>query len=176
MFAGRAHVGVAEEMLRRIDVAEHLLAPRRALVDDAGAREAAVPPAVERRPGRRLTAILPDHGFLRATLLRIQQVLQRISAPRELCELLAQLLGRDRRVPDLPALPVDAQAAAAEVEVAVADRRELALARSPIRNSIWSATRSRSSGWTVTIRATSSGRTARVRHRGGEARDRHDRV
>src|SRR5262245_52966686 len=92
---GRADVGVAEELLRRVDVAGrevelgarrvagavHLLAARRALVDDAGAREAAVPPAMKGRPGERLAAVLPDHGPLRPALLRVEQVLERISAP-----------------------------------------------------------------------------------------------
>src|SRR5437588_3995485 len=60
---GGADVGVAEQLLRRVDIAcgevelrarcvagaMHLLAVRRALVDDAGAGEAAVPPAMEGR-------------------------------------------------------------------------------------------------------------------------------
>jgi hypothetical protein len=112
---GRTHIGMAEELLRRVDVAGrevelgprrvasavHLLAARRPFVDDAGTREAAVPPAMERRPGERLASVFPDHGSLRPALLRVEQVLERVAAERQVGELLAKLLGRDRRVPDL---------------------------------------------------------------------------
>src|SRR4030095_15816735 len=61
---GGADVGVAEQLLRRVDVAGgevepgagrvagavHLLAVRGALVDDAGAREAAIQPAMRAGP------------------------------------------------------------------------------------------------------------------------------
>ena len=96
---------------------------RRALVDDARAGEAAVPPAMESRAGKRLAAVLPDHRGLRAALLGIEEMFERVAPEREFGDLLAQLLGRDRCVPDLAALPVHAEAPAAEVEVASSDRR-----------------------------------------------------
>src|SRR6266498_845864 len=112
---------------RRVAGAVHFLAVRRSLVDDAGACEAAVPPAMERRSGERLAAVLPDHRPLRTALLRVEQVLGRVAPEGELSDLLAELLGRNRRVADPAALAVHAEASAAEVEVAVADCGELAL-------------------------------------------------
>lgn len=54
-------------------------------------------------------------------------MLERVAPTGELGEFLAELLGRDRRVPDLAALAVDSEAPAAEVEVAVTRRGEFAL-------------------------------------------------
>lgn len=119
MFAVVADIGMAEKLLCRVDVAGsevelgpgrvpsavHLFAARRPLVDDAGSGEAAIPPAMHRRSREPLEAVLPDDRSLRPALLRVQQMLVRVTTKRELGKLLAQLLGRDRRVPDLPPLP-----------------------------------------------------------------------
>jgi hypothetical protein len=83
---------------------------------------------MERRPGKWLSAVIPDHRPHRAARLRVEEVLLRVASEREPSDLLAQLLGRDRRVPDLAALVVHAEPLPAQVEVAVAARGELALA------------------------------------------------
>jgi hypothetical protein len=87
----------------------HLLAVRRALVDDAGAGEAAVPPAMKRGAGERLAPVLPDDCPLGPALLRVEEVLLRVAAEREVGDLLAELLRRGRRVADLAALAADAK-------------------------------------------------------------------
>jgi hypothetical protein len=92
---GRADVSMAEELLGRVDVASRdktqfptcsgprasssrASCPRR----HPGAREAAVPPAMERQARERLAAVLPDHGALRATLLWVDEVLLRVAPER----------------------------------------------------------------------------------------------
>jgi hypothetical protein len=83
---------------------------------------------MESRPRERFPAVLPDHRSLRVALLRVEEVLLRVAPEREFGELLALLLGRNRGVPDLAALAVDAKAPSPEVENRGADRAELALA------------------------------------------------
>jgi hypothetical protein len=56
-------------------------------------------------------------------------MLLRVATKREIGDLLAQFLGRDRRVADFPALAVHAEAPPPEVEVSIADRRKLTLAQ-----------------------------------------------
>jgi len=69
----------------------------------------------------------PSQGPLWTAFLRVEEVLDRVTSQRKLGDFLSQLLGRDRRVPDLAALAVDAEAPPGQVKVALPDRSQLAL-------------------------------------------------
>src|SRR5437868_8964073 len=99
----RAHISMAEQLLCRVDVSGgevelrpgrvagtvHLPAACRALVDDPGAREASIPPAVHCRPGKPLAPVLPKQTAPRAALLGVEQVLHPVTAQGDRRDLLA---------------------------------------------------------------------------------------